>query len=96
MKFQLNYCRKADGGGFFTETCHNLSETQTQERLKDVEGVHDELIKDCKERYIEQSKKLIEMENRFEKCRTKLNNNLETIWQSSILKMDCEFVKGRK
>ncbi len=97
----LKYCEKADRDSFIKSdsnsfliwTCHALASTKEPEI---VQKIHNELIKECKERYIKQSDELIKEEGNLRESKDDLYHNLETIFQKPFPQMDCEFVKGFK
>jgi len=92
---QVYYCKVFEGGNRDDETCYLIATTN---ELKKIEDIHSELIKQCKEQYIEHSKKLIEIETNLKTTRAELYFSLKDICEKpfSIPNMDCEFVKKGK
>ena len=92
ITLQVYYCKVFEGGNRDDQTCHLLATTN---ELKKIEDVHKELIKECKEQYIDKSKGLVIMENELMIARNKLYRDLKDICEKSfsIPNMDCEFVK---
>lgn len=76
------------------ETCHLLARTS---KPKEIEDIHKELIKEYTKKYIQTTKYLVGIENKLRKDNDNLKDNLKNICEhpSLILKMDCEFIKGR-
>lgn len=95
--YPLKYCKAAEGGGIFSETCHDLAETQEQKRLNDVENIHIKLIKECKCQYSDKIHGIIKMESKIAEKKEKLDRVLEeNINLPEFPRMDCKFVKSKK
>ncbi len=72
---------------------HNLADIEASE-IEEVEDIHKELIRECKEKYIDKIKKIIEMENETRESGNELKSMLGKITFHTVFpKMDCIYVK---
>lgn len=72
---------------------HNLADIDPRE-IEEVKGIHKELIKECKEQYIDKIKEIIEMESKTRDSYNKLKSTLDKITFRTVFpKMDCMYVK---
>ncbi|VVB84794.1 Uncharacterised protein [uncultured archaeon] len=92
--FKTKIIDKTNDHRFRTETCSNL--IQTNEPIT-IENIHKELIRECKKRYVKQSKELIEAKNKLYKSKNVLSAHLEKNLQLLFIKkIDIDLIKRKE
>ncbi|VVB90754.1 Uncharacterised protein [uncultured archaeon] len=87
IKTRLIYGYMGTGNGYI------LAELESEE-MEGIKNIHKEMIKECKELYLDDIKKIIELENKTRVCHNKLESMLDKISYCMVFpQMDCKFVK---